>query len=94
MAPGILEQWQIEGGYEKEISLNVCCVQKTKWKEEKIRKIGEGFKILHSGKTCTRNGVGVIVVKNMREKVEVFRKSNRIIVVIVIVENMITIECN
>jgi len=50
--------------------------------KRKNKKIGEGYKIFHSGKTNTRNGVGIILDKDMIGKVvKVFRKSDRVIAV-------------
>jgi len=44
-------------------------VQETKWKE-KAKEIRKGYKIiLYSGKTTTKNGVSVIVDKEMKENV-------------------------
>nr|GFD04844.1 hypothetical protein [Tanacetum cinerariifolium] len=55
--------------------VNICCVQETKWKGEKAKEIGEGYKIIYSGRTSTRNGVGVILDEDMKiNVVEVDRK--------------------
>lgn len=46
----------------------------------KTRKIGEAYKIIFSGKKSTRNGLRVIINKEMKGKVvELVRKSNRVI---------------
>jgi hypothetical protein len=32
----------------KRRKVNICCVQETKWKGEKVKEIGEGYKIIYS----------------------------------------------
>jgi len=44
-------------------------VQDTKWKGEKAKETGGGYKIIYSGKTSIRNGVGVIMDEEMKSKV-------------------------
>jgi len=43
-------------------------VQETKWKWEKVKEIGEGYKIIYSGWISIRNGVEVIFDKEMKIK--------------------------
>lgn len=43
--------------------MNIYCMQKTKWEREKLREFGQGYKIKYSGKTSTKNEVGVRVDK-------------------------------
>jgi len=50
----------------KRRKVNICCVQETKWKGEKAKEIGEGYKIIYSGRTSTRNGVGVILYEEIK----------------------------
>ena len=74
----------------KRRNVNICCVQETKWKGERVSEIGVGYKIIYSGRTSTRNGVGVILDEEMKGKmVEVIRKSDRVILVRVILENKV-----
>ncbi|KAL4142689.1 hypothetical protein QTP88_005099 [Uroleucon formosanum] len=64
--------------------LNLSFGMKDSYKETKWMKgeIGKGYKIIFSGRTSTRNGVGVILDKEMKIKVvDVERKSDRIIMV-------------
>jgi len=52
-------------------------VQKTKWKGEKAKEIGDGYKKIYSGKTSSRNGVRVIMDNEMKSKVvDVVRNGN------------------
>ena len=63
----------------KRRNVNICCVQETKWKGERVREIGEGYKIIYSGRPSTRNRVGVILDEEMKGKVvEVIRKSDKV----------------
>jgi len=56
--------------------INIYCVQKTKWKEEKAKEIRDEYKIIYFGKTNTINGVRVIMDKEMKSKiVDIVRKS-------------------
>ncbi|MBN3271385.1 CFDP2 protein, partial [Polyodon spathula] len=60
--------------------VEILCVQETKWKGNSSRHLGEGYKILYAGKSTKMNGVGVIVCKDLADKiVRVVRHSDRII---------------
>jgi len=68
-------------------NVNVCGVQETKWKEEKARKTGEGYKIFYSEEKNARNDEGIILDKDMNGNVvEVFRNRDRVIAVKVMME--------
>ena len=55
-------------------------MQETKWTGKSKRELGEGFKNLYSGEKSSRNGVGVILNPELKEKVvEVSRTSYRLI---------------
>ena len=42
--------------------VDILCVQETRWKGNKAREIGEGYKLIYSGANHQgRNGVGVIL---------------------------------
>ena len=59
--------------------LLVLCVQETKWKGSKARKIGNGYKLYYSGTTNNRNGVGIILHSSLTAGViSVERCSDRI----------------
>ena len=62
--------------------INILCVQETRWKGEKAREIGGGYKLFYSGK-CNQesrvNGVGIILDCGLKQTVlEVGRISDRI----------------
>jgi hypothetical protein len=69
---------------EKEHSF-ICCVQETKWKEEKAKEMRKRYKIINLDiitRTITRNVVKVILNEEMKIKViDIGRKSDRIITV-------------
>ena len=43
--------------------IDVACVQEVRWKSERAREVGDGYKIYYVGEQSGRNGVGVIVSK-------------------------------
>ena len=59
--------------------VEIACVQETKWKGNKARQIGEGYKLYYSGTSTTRNGVGIILHSEWQDKIlEVKQKSDRV----------------
>ena len=60
--------------------VDVLCVQETRWRGNKARELGEGYKLIYSGANKEgRNGVGIILSSEMKnEVIEVNRKSDRI----------------
>lgn len=74
----------------KRRKVNIACVQETKWKGAKAREIGEGYKFYYCGSDGKRNGVGIILDGDLKGCVtDVKRKSDRIIVVKVILESLV-----
>ena len=64
----------------KRRNIGILYVQETKWTGKSARELGEGFKITYSGEKSSRNGVGVILSPEFKEKVvEVSRPSDRLI---------------
>ena len=61
--------------------VNILCVQETRWKGNKAKELGEGYKLVYSGANKEgRNGVGIILSSEMKNGiVEVNRKNDRII---------------
>ena len=58
--------------------VNIACIQETKWVGAKAREI-DGYKLWYSSGTKVRNGVGILVEKELIDRVvEVRRKSDRI----------------
>ena len=57
----------------------IMCVQETEWKGAKAKEIGDGLKLFYSGIQNERNGVGVILGKELKENVlGVTRVSDRV----------------
>ena len=60
-------------------NVNILCVQETRWKGEKARNIGNGYKMWYYGTDNKRNGVGIILEKDLVDRVvEVWRISDRL----------------
>ncbi|KAI5087244.1 hypothetical protein C0J45_22643 [Silurus meridionalis] len=58
---------------------DILCVQETKWKGNKARNIGGGFKLFYYGVDGKRNGVGMILKEEYSKSVvEVKRVSDRV----------------
>ena len=50
-------------------SLQLLCVQETKWKGSKAREIGAGCKLYYHGEYGTKNGVGIVLSEYVRDRV-------------------------
>ena len=50
-------------------SLQVLCVQETKWKGSKAREIGAGYKLYYHGKDSKRNGIGIGICEELKDRV-------------------------
>jgi hypothetical protein len=63
--------------------VNILCVQETKWKGQKAKEVeGTGFKLWYTGTTSGRNGVGILIDRNLKDGVvDVRRQGDRIILV-------------
>jgi len=65
--------------------INIACVQETKWVGAKAREI-DGYKLWYSGSSKAKNGVGILIVKDLADQVvQVRRKSDRIMAIRVLV---------
>ena len=66
--------------------IDIACVQETKWVGAKAREVDE-YKLWYSGSIKARNGVGILVEKELVDFViEVRHKSNRIMAIKVVVK--------
>ena len=64
----------------KRRSLDILCVQETKWGGNSSRQLGDKYRIIYSGETNNRNGVGIILSPHLSEQVvQVDRHSDRLI---------------
>ena len=50
-------------------SLQVVCVQETKWKGSKAKEIGAGYKLYYHGEDSKRNGIGIVLCEELNEGV-------------------------
>jgi exonuclease III len=50
--------------------VNILCVQETKWKGQKANEVEDtGFKLWYTGTTSTKNGVGNVLNKSLKDGV-------------------------
>ena len=49
-------------------NLQVLCVQETKWRGSKAREIGAGYKLYYHGEDGTKNGVGIVLCEDLKER--------------------------
>ena len=65
--------------------VNIACIQETNWVGAKAREIDE-YKLWHSEHTRTRNGVGIVVKKELVDQVvEVKRKCDHLVLIKLVV---------
>ena len=63
-------------------NVDILCLQETKWKRSKARNIGGGCKIFYNGAYGRKNGIGIVVRKELVESVlEVNRVSDRLMAI-------------
>ncbi|KAI5643615.1 hypothetical protein NE865_04417 [Phthorimaea operculella] len=59
--------------------INICCIQELRWKGSKSRNIGNGYQLLYHGSSNARNGVGIVVDEQLKQRIiSVDRHSDRI----------------
>ncbi|GFS27372.1 endonuclease-reverse transcriptase HmRTE-e01 [Elysia marginata] len=63
----------------KRRSLDILCVQETKWGGNSSRQLGDRYRIIYSGVSNNKNGVGIILSPHLSEQVvQVDRHSDRL----------------
>ncbi|KAH0461367.1 hypothetical protein IEQ34_008942 [Dendrobium chrysotoxum] len=74
--------------HQGRMKINILCIQETKWVGEKAKEIDSlGFKVWYSGKSRTRNGVGVIIDKSLKDNViNINRIGDRIMALKIVVD--------
>ena len=71
-----------------EKKIEILCVQETKWAGSKAYGIGNGFKMFYHGLNNRKNGVGIIVSPELKDKIiEVGRKSDRVMYITLEIES-------
>ena len=85
--------WESGGEISKTLKrrcVDICCLQKVKWKDQGAKMIGNGFKFLWSGGCKAENGVSVIVVSWLIWKfVGVERFNDRVMKVNIIIGDVV-----
>jgi exonuclease III len=71
--------------------VNILCVQKTKWKGQKAKKVKDtGFKLWYTCTTSTKNGVGIVLDKRLKDGVvDIKRQGDKIILVKLIIGDLV-----
>ena len=60
-------------------NVDTLCPKETKWKGSKARNIGGGCKLFYNGADGRKNGIGIMVTKDLAEsELKVKRVSNRL----------------
>ena len=60
-------------------NVDILCLQETKWKGNKARNIGGGYKVFYNRADGRKNGIGIVLREELAESVlEVKRVSNRL----------------
>ncbi|XP_063613540.1 craniofacial development protein 2-like [Penaeus indicus] len=66
----------------KQRKVKILCVQEVRWRDGGVREIGEGYKLYYSGSRTGRNGVGIILDEELKQRVaEVQRPSDRLMTI-------------
>jgi exonuclease III len=71
--------------------VNILCFQETKWNGQKTKEIEDtGFKLWYTGTTSTKNGVGIVLDKSLKDGVvDIKRQGDRIILVKLLVGDLV-----
>ena len=70
--------------------VNIACLQETKWVGSKAKEVeNTGYKIYYTGLDRRRNGVGIVVDKDLKDDVTMSRKGDRTILVKLVLEGNI-----
>jgi exonuclease III len=63
--------------------VNILCVQETKWTGQKAKEVeNTGFKLWYTGKERSRNGVGILIDKSLKNGVVAVRRQEDMIIMI------------
>jgi hypothetical protein len=71
--------------------VNILCVHETKWKGQKAKEVEDtGFKLWYTGNTSTKNGVGIVLDKSLKDGVvDIKRQGDKIILVKLLVGDLV-----
>jgi hypothetical protein len=94
---GTWNVWSLTGKLREVVDImiirrvNILCVQETKWKGQKAKKVEDtGFKLWYSENTSTKNGVGIVLDKSLNDGVvDIKCQGDKIILVKLIVGDLV-----
>jgi hypothetical protein len=71
--------------------VNILCVQEMKWKEKKAKEVENiDFKLWYTGTTTNKNGVDIVLDKNLKDGVvDIKRQGDKIILVKLLVGDLV-----
>jgi hypothetical protein len=71
--------------------VNIFCIQETKWKGQKVKEVKDTvFKLWYTGNTSTKNGVGIVFDKSLKDGVvDIKRQEDKIILVKLLVGDLV-----
>jgi hypothetical protein len=71
--------------------VNILYVQKTKWKGQKVKEVEDtAFKLWYTDTTSTKNGVGIVLDKSLKDGVvDIKRQGDRIILAKLLVGDLV-----
>jgi exonuclease III len=71
--------------------VNILCIQEIKWKGQKVKEVEDtDFKLLYTGTTTNKNGVGIVLDKSLKDGVvDIKQQGDMIILVKLFVEDLV-----
>jgi exonuclease III len=71
--------------------VNILCIQEMKWKRQKAKEVEDtSFKLWYTGTMSTKNGVGIVLDKSLKDGVvDIKRQGDMIILVKLLVGDLI-----
>jgi exonuclease III len=71
--------------------VNILFVQEIKWKGQKAKEVEDtGFKLWYTGSTSTKNRVGIVLDKSLKDGVvDIKRQGDRIILVKLLIRDLV-----
>jgi exonuclease III len=71
--------------------VNILCVQETKWNGQKAKEVEDtGFKLWYTGNMSTKNDVGIVLDKSLKDGVvDIKRQGDRIILMKLLVGDLV-----
>jgi exonuclease III len=94
---GTWNVWSLTGKLQEVVdtmirrSVNILCVQETKWRRQKAKEVNDtSFKLWYTWNTSTKNGVGIVLNKSLKDGVvDIKRQGDMIIFVKLLVGDLV-----